>query len=146
LPCQIRSRRESDDRAQVGVVHRGQCSFDFDRQLRAFVRGRDRTCDAALRRPIDRRKGPDLKAEALHGDAPLAESDADVLGQQRQLVCPHTRRYAKKQNSVHDGEGNRALGDARTDGLSPSLSSDRRATAGEPILARSVENDLEGLG
>lgn len=116
--------------------------------LRQARRRRDRAGDAGFGALLRERRLADAETQARHLDAAFAQARADVVGEHRELVGPHARGDPQQQRAVLQGEGLRAIGDARADGVTPHAGVERRAGArvGEPGLARAIEDGLERLG
>lgn len=79
-------------------------------------------------------------------DAPLAQPTADLVRKQRQLVRPHAARNSQHENPADQSYGARPLRDAGADGVPPELARDRRAHAGEAVLAGAMEDLLQRFG
>jgi hypothetical protein len=124
-------------------VDPGEGAFDLGRD---GPRGRHRTNRAPLRRPLDRRHRADAKAKLVDLDAARPQALAQLDGEHRELVGPHAARYPEDEDPGSEGDGRRALGDARAHGLAPHTRSHRGPHPGEPVLARAVEDPLDALG
>jgi hypothetical protein len=68
-----------------------------------------------------------------------------VIREQRQLVRPHAGGHAQQEHAVSQGKRRSTVGDACAHGLAPRALVDRRARAGEAILASAIEDGLETL-
>jgi hypothetical protein len=123
----------------------------FDAANRALERGRERdgarhhAAQAALRRAIHVDL-PDAEPQALGLDAVELEAAEHVSGEHGELARPHARGHEHEQLAAFELEGARAIGDAWADHAHPGVAREGHAHARETVLARTVEDAVEGLG
>jgi hypothetical protein len=142
LPGQIGRRSILDGGAQLRVPNGGQ-------HRRELVRGLPSHGDDAggppRGFPIRHRQLPDSEPNLSNGEAPLRQSRAHVVAQERQLVRPDAARDEEGEQAVLKRQGSRAIGDARADSVTPHRGRDRRPLASETRLAGPFQDGLEAL-
>lgn len=68
------------------------------------------------------------------------------VGEEGQLLSPRARGGTDHEHAVVELDGERAVGDARTDDGAPERTRDRRSVRREAILAGAREDRVDGLG
>jgi hypothetical protein len=143
LPGQVGRRGVFDGGAQLRVRYGGE--------HRGELVGRrpprwDDARGACLRRPpIHRRQLPDSESHFSNGEAPLCQSRAHLVAQERQLVRPDAARDEQGEHTVLKRQGPRAIGDARADGVTPHRGRDGGPLASEARLAGPFQDRFEPL-
>jgi len=101
---------------------------------------RNRPGHATFRRALDLWHRPDSKTQFAGVHVSLPKAQADLVGQQGQLVGPDAARDSQEEYTSEEREGKCPLRDAGADGVAPGLGRDGRSKPGEAVLSRAREN------
>jgi hypothetical protein len=99
--------------------------------------------DPSLWGALEGWKRADAEAKRARFDAMLAKASANLLGEERELMCPNAARHTQHEHALMEPDWASPLRNAQTHGVAPDARGNGRPHARKAVLTSPRQNRLE---